>query len=42
MPPLLGPALKKHKTVRVFTTDQKLWLTDLRDNNPKFEHIRFV
>ena len=44
MPPLLGPALKKqkHKTVRVFTTDQKLWLVDLRNNNPKLEHIRLA
>ena len=42
MPPLLGPALKKHETVRVFTTDQKLWLIDLSDKNPEFEHIRLA
>ena len=39
MPPVLQPALRKQRTLRVFTTDQKRWLIDLRDNNTEFKHV---
>ena len=42
MPPVLQPALKKQKTVRVFTTDQKRWLIELSENNPEFRHSRLA
>ena len=40
MPPVLQPALKKQKTVRAFTTDQKYWLIELRDNNSGLRHSK--
>ena len=42
MPPVLEPAGKKQKTVRVFATDQKLWLIELCDKNPSFKHLRLA
>ena len=42
MPLELQPALKKQKTTRVFTTDQKGWLIELRENNPPFKHARLA
>ena len=42
MPPVLEPVLKKQRTYSVFTTEQKRWLIDLRDNNPDFKHARLA
>ena len=33
MPLELQPALKKQKMTRVFTTDQKRWFVEFRENN---------
>ena len=40
MPPLLGLAQGKHMTVRVFTTDQKLWLVVLRDELDLHKNVK--
>ena len=42
MPAASQPALKKQRTLRVFTTYQKCWLIALRENNPEFKHSRLA
>ena len=42
MPPALQPALKKQRTLRVLTADQKRWFIELRENSRKFTRSRFT
>ena len=42
MPPVLQPALKKQRMLHVFTTDQKRWLVELRENNHEFKRSRLA
>ena len=42
MPLELQPALKKQRSTRVFSIDQKRWLIELRENNPEFKHARLA
>ena len=42
MPPALDLAGKQQKTVRAYTTDQKLWLMEVRAKSPSFKQLGLV
>ena len=42
MPPLLEPASKKQRTLRIFSTDRKRWLVDLRENNHECKRCEVI
>ena len=42
VPPVLQPALKKQRTLRVFPANPKRWLTELSENNHDFKQSKLA